>query len=258
MATVDTLRDTVQQIIDRTLDFTLPFLYPQRCLGCEAIIDSAESFCTLCQKAVEPIVSPFCERCGVPFATGPLHVCGRCFRHEPAFRRARAWAYYERAGRSLQPLSAAIQRFKYQRNLGTGALLAQLAAEHFVQAAEGYDYDHILPVPLHVDRLRWRGFNQSLLLAQAIGQRHEIAVDPFVLHRIKPTPPQTQLSERERRANVRGAFGMSDPERLAGKRLLVVDDVYTSGATVEECARTLYQGGAQAVDVFTLTRAVFH
>ena len=258
METLDTLRSTLLQLIDYTLDFTLPFLYPQRCLGCEAIIDSAESFCTLCQKAIEPIVSPLCKRCGLPFATGPLHVCSRCFRHEPAFRRARAWAHYERAGMSPQPLSAAIQRFKYQRNLGTGALLAQLAAEHFALAAEECDYDCILPVPLHVNRLRWRGFNQSLLLAQAIGKRHEIAVDPFVLLRTKPTPPQTQLSERERRANVRGAFGVSDPERLAGKRLLVVDDVYTSGATVEECARTLYQGGAQAVDVFTLARAVFH
>lgn len=250
--TFNSLRATARQV----LEYTLPFLYPHRCLGCEAIIDAAASFCAPCQKAVEPIIAPFCQRCGLPFATGPLHVCGRCFRHEPTFRQARAWAYYERAGRSAQPLSTAIQRFKYQRNLGIGASLAQLAAEHCMLADEAYDC--ILPVPLHVDRLRWRGFNQSLLLAQAIGKRHEIGVDAFVLHRVKSTPPQTQLSERERRANVRGAFAVSDSTRLAGKRLLVVDDVYTSGATVEECARTLYQEGAQAVDVFTLARAVFH
>ena len=134
-------------------------------------------------------------------------------------------------------------------------MLAELAAEHCGLAAGNYDC--ILPVPLHLDRLRWRGFNQSLLLARAIGKRYEIGVDPFMLHRIKPTSPQTQLKEHQRRANVRGAFVVSDSERLLGKHLLLVDDVYTSGATVEECARTLYQGGARAVDVFTLTRAVF-
>lgn len=246
------IRGTVQHITA----LTLPLLYPQRCLGCEVIIDSEESFCSPCQKAVESIRAPLCERCGLPFVTGPLHVCGRCFRHEPAFRLARAWAYYDSAGRSLQPLSTAIQRFKYQRNLGTGERLAKLAAKHFTLTAE--EYDCILPVPLHIDRLRWRGFNQSLVLAQAIGKAHEIAVDSFVLSRIKPTPPQTQLNEHERRANVSGAFAVSDPERLVGKHILLVDDVYTSGATVEECARTVYQGGAQAVDVFTLTRTVFH
>lgn len=220
------------------------------------IIHTGKSFCSECYKAVEPITVPFCERCGLPFTTGPLHVCGRCFRREPAFHRARAWAYYDRTGRSLQPLSTAIQRFKYQRDLSTGAVLAELAAEHCTLETE--DYDYILPVPLHLDRLRWRGFNQSLLLAQAIGKKHEIRVDPFLLRRIKPTPPQTQLNERERRANVKGAFTVSEPERLTEQRVLLVDDVFTSGATVEECARTLYQRGAQDVDVFTLARAVFH
>ena len=244
--------DTVQHIIN----LTLPFLYPQRCLGCAVLIDSGTAFCSPCQRAVAPILAPLCQRCGVPFVSGPLHVCGRCFRQEPVFRLARSWAYYDSAGRGLQPLSTAIQRFKYQRNLGVGEGLAELAAKHFPLTAEEYDY--VFPVPLHSERLRWRGFNQSLVLAQAIGKKHKIAVDPFALRRIKPTTPQTQLNERERRANVSGAFSVSDPERLVGKHILLVDDVYTSGATVEESARTLYQGGAQAVDVFTLTRAIFH
>jgi len=117
-------------------------------------------------------------------------------------------------------------------------------------------YDVILPVPLHIERLRWRGFNQSLLLAQAIGQRQQTRVDPFLLERTRPTIPQTQLSEKERRNNVRGAFAINKPQSLQEKCILLIDDVYTSGTTVDECARVLRQHGAAAVDVFTLARAV--
>jgi ComF family protein len=123
---------------------------------------------------------------------------------------------------------------------------------------QGQAYDLIVPVPLHAERLRWRGFNQSLILSRAVGQARQIEVDPFLLERIRPTVPQTQLSESERRANVHGAFAVVAPERLKGKRILLVDDVYTSGATVEECAKVLCRGGAAVVDVFTLARAVTH
>ena len=117
-------------------------------------------------------------------------------------------------------------------------------------------YDSVVPVPLHITRLRWRGFNQSLILAGAIGQRLNSQVDPWLLIRTRPTPPQTKLSKADRRANVRGAFQVKTPAGAKGKRLLLVDDVYTSGATVEECARTLYQSEADNVDVFTLARVV--
>ncbi len=142
-----------------------------------------------------------------------------------------------------------------------GKALAGLTAHHFslVQerdAGQAQDYARVLPVPLHLTRLRWRGFNQSLILARAIGQRINTPVDPWLLSRTRPTPPQTQLSREERRANVRGAFQVNTPALAKGKRFLLVDDVYTSGATVEECARTLYQNGARSVDVFTLARVV--
>ena len=142
--------------------------------------------------------------------------------------------------------------------MSTGKLLAHLCATHFPLATSHYDL--ILPVPLHLDRLRWRGFNQSLLLAQAIGKSYQISVAPFLLTRTRPTLPQTQLTESERKSNVRGAFCVSaknGQNSLKRKRVLVVDDVYTSGATVEECARVLYKSGAREVDVFTLARAVF-
>ena len=124
-----------------------------------------------------------------------------------------------------------------------GKVLAALTAHHFSLAREqgagqagATGYDRVIPVPLHPTRLRWRGFNQSLILARAIGQRINTPVDPWLLSRIRPTPPQTQLSKEDRRANVRGAFRVHTPTLAKGKRVLLVDDVYTSGATVEECA----------------------
>jgi ComF family protein len=115
----------------------------------------------------------------------------------------------------------------------------------------------IVPVPLHPKRLRWRGFNQSVLLARQVSAVYKLPLDPFVLQRYRETPPQTQLNEEERHKNMRGAF-VADPDRpVSGKTILLVDDVYTSGATVNECSRTLKQSGAKEIYVLTLARAVY-
>ena len=117
-------------------------------------------------------------------------------------------------------------------------------------------YDVIIPVPLHIDRLRWRGFNQAQLLLRPFAGT--CAIDPYSLARIRPTRPQVGLPEAERRDNVAGAFRVVRPERVAGLRILLVDDVYTTGATVNECGGALRRAGAQAVDVLVLARAVQH
>jgi ComF family protein len=109
---------------------------------------------------------------------------------------------------------------------------------------------------LHPKRLRWRGFNQSGLLARQVSRAYGVPMDPFVLLRKKETLPQTQLSEEERRKNVRGAFALNPARSVDGKTVLLVDDVYTSGATVNECSRTLLRAGAEEVTVLTLARAV--
>jgi competence protein ComFC len=119
------------------------------------------------------------------------------------------------------------------------------------------DADTIVPVPLHPKRLRWRGFNQSVLLARQIGRIYSIPLDCFTLYRSKDTPPQTQLPEEDRRKNMRGAFALTPKASLEDKCFLLVDDVYTSGATVNECSRVLKRGGAREVFVLTLARAVY-
>lgn len=242
--------------MNSVLASVLALLYPQQCLGCRALVEPQESFCPVCRKFIHPIESPMCLCCGIPFATaaGPDHLCGHCQAHPPAFRQARSWARYQSGETTPHPLSEAIQNFKYHRNLSAGQTLANLGAVHF--PLESQVYDLIIPVPLHLDRLRWRGFNQALILARAIGRARQIKLDPFLLERTRPTMPQTQLSASERRANVRGAFAVVAPERLKGKRVLLVDDVYTSGATIEECAKVLCCADAELVDVFTLARAV--
>jgi competence protein ComFC len=116
--------------------------------------------------------------------------------------------------------------------------------------------DLIVPVPLHPKRLRWRGFNQSLLLARQVSRLYGVPVDPFVLCRARETAPQTLLAEDERRKNVRGAFAVHPEKSLKKQKVLLVDDVYTSGATVNECSRALVQGGATEVTVLTLARTI--
>jgi ComF family protein len=118
-------------------------------------------------------------------------------------------------------------------------------------------FDVILPVPLHPKRLRWRGFNQSVLLARQISRVYQVPLDCFTLYRTKDTPPQTQLPEEDRRKNMREAFALNPQRPVEGKCVLLVDDVYTSGATVNECSRVLKQGGAEEIYVLTLARAVY-
>jgi ComF family protein len=113
-----------------------------------------------------------------------------------------------------------------------------------------------MPVPLHLTRLRWRGFNQSQLLAWSLARLARVPLDAFSLERVRPTRPQVELDHAERQRNVKQAFQVQRPERVRGQHILLVDDVYTTGATADECSRALMRAGAAAVDVLTLARAV--
>lgn len=240
------------------LERLFSLLYPPICLGCQGTSQENEHFCAPCFSRIEVVTPPLCSLCGLPLAprTGHDHPCGCCLTSPPIFRQARAWACYVASEEDTNPLTRALHLFKYTRVLSAGKALSRLAAAHFPLSPK--DYDLILPVPLHLARLRWRGFNQALVLARAVGRRCGLPTDPFSLERIRATDPQVHLKEEERRMNVRGAFAATRPGKVREKRILLVDDVYTTGATVNECARTLHAAGARYVDVFTLTRAVLH
>jgi ComF family protein len=149
-----------------------------------------------------------------------------------------------------------VHKFKYGRKVSLGKPLGRLMALGCREFLQSCLVDFIVPVPLHPKRLRWRAFNQSLLLAREIGRACRVPVDPFVLRRDRATPPQTQLPEDERRKNVRRAFSVNAERSVDGKNILLVDDVYTSGATVNECSRVFKRAGAREVFVVTLARAV--
>ena len=228
---------------------TLDLLFPPLCLGCGVGLASSQPplFCPECQKQIAPLAPPFCTCCGrpLPAAAGSGHTCGRCLTKPPAFAKARALTLYN------GPMAEAIHRFKYQ---GEQAGLATFAHFHRALVSDLAAPDMILPVPLHPERLRQRGFNQALHLAQAFFPKAERRLDPGVLVRLRHTHTQTGMNGTERRRNLKNAFGLTIPERVAGRSILLVDDVYTTGSTVNECAKVLRRAGAARVEVLTLAR----
>jgi ComF family protein len=174
----------------------------------------------------------------------------------PHFVQARAWGCYSREEDVEHPLRQVVQKFKYGRKVSLGKPLGRLMAEGCEEFLRQCRVDLVVPVPLHPKRLRWRGFNQSLLLARQVSRLYGVAADPFVLVRKRETAPQTALAEDERKKNVRGAFATHVGKSLSGQAVLLVDDVYTSGATVNECSRVLIRGGAKQVTVLTLARTI--
>ncbi len=228
----------------------LDLLFPPLCLGCGTSLGSSRPplFCPGCQEKIIPLAPPFCTCCGrpLPAAAGQGHTCGRCLTKPPAFTKARALVLYD------GPIAEAIHRFKYQgetAGLATFAHLNTMAAPAVLSAP-----DLILPVPLHPTRLRQRGFNQAQRLAAAFFPNGRERLRSELLLRTRPTAPQTGMSGGERRRNLRRAFALSRPELVRNRRILLVDDVYTTGSTVNECAKVLRRAGATAVEVLTLAR----
>ncbi len=188
-------------------------------------------------------------------AAGNERRCARCAATPPSFRRARSIARYRPSAEDdPASLPALIRRHKYGLDQAVGRALAEYLGPSL--PLDRGDLDMVVPVPLHRRRLWWRGFNQAALLACEVARRLHLPIETGVLTRVRATNPQTYRHHDDRLRNVRRAFDAPKPLRIAGKRILLVDDVMTTGATVEECARTLLDAGAQAVDVFTLARVL--
>ncbi|MGO9607469.1 MAG: double zinc ribbon domain-containing protein [Candidatus Binataceae bacterium] len=242
-----------------TVAQVLNFLYPPQCAACGASLglNANKRVCASCLARVEPLPAPLCIVCGGPIesAAGGEERCARCISMPPRFRRARSIARY-RASAEDDPASlpALLRRHKYGLDQAVGRALAEYLGTT-LPISRG-DLDLVIPVPLHRRRLWWRGFNQAALLAAEVARRLELPLDTACLVRTRATNPQTYRHHDERLRNVRRAFAAPYPSRVAGKCVLLVDDVMTTGATAEECTRTLLDAGARAVDVFTLARVL--
>lgn len=231
-------------------------LLPPRCHSCRGPLTNGDScqICADCGGQLVPVTSPLCSCCGIPFATenGSDHRCGGCLQNPPPFTAARAPFAYD------GPLRDLIHRFKYHHQVRLRRPLGQLMAHHLTETVAVWQPEVIVPVPLHPRRLRDRGFNQAILLGTLLSKTWQIPIARTALARTRWTVPQIELHHAEREANVRGAFAVTHPETVAGRRVLLLDDVLTTGSTVAECARVLRRAKAAEVLVIAVARALPH
>lgn len=220
----------------------------------------APFLCSTCFENFLPVESPFCSQCGIMFKSRVTddHICGECLADPKNYGKARSSGAYDRA------LMEVIHALKYRGRIELAQPLGLLLFAVFINYWDPLDIDLILPAPLHVTRFRKRGFNQAFLLikewpkiAKNLGfMLSETQINKDVLVRNRNTGQQTGLDRSGRKKNIKNAFSLKRSKLINGKRILLVDDVYTTGATVNECARILLRGGAKRVDVLTLAHTM--
>jgi competence protein ComFC len=212
--------------------------YPERCVGCER--RASDVLCRTCFDALPRVGSPVCGRCGLPTAFATF-VCEECKNVDFGFQSARAPLKYDGVGKQV------VHALKYR---GYKRVVGRLAAPLMLQVVGEDHFDAVVPVPLHSSRLRKRGFNQAKLLARGVAEKMKATVSD-TLEVVRSTRDQVELSAAQRRANVAGAYTATKP--LRGK-ILLIDDVFTTGATLSACAGTMVRAGAEEVHALSLCR----
>lgn len=236
------------QILHTILDILLP----PRCLRCGILVKTNSGLCGTCWNKIHFVDIPFCNCCGLPFEVnvGPDTLCGPCLSTTPLFERARSAMIYDKNSRPL------LLAFKHGDRTDMTPVLATWMARAGIELL--HDADIIVPVPLYWTRLFSRRFNQAALLAWKIAQTHSLVYLPQGLIRVRHTASQGYQSRLSRAHNLRGAIQIrqTDKEKFHNRRVLLIDDVLTTGATVNACAYTLRNAGASAVDVLTIARTI--
>lgn len=244
-----------------------PLLYPLKCLKCGVYIDpdhvephSMEScFCDGCMSlGFFPIEIPFCTRCGIRFhsSSHENHVCESCLKTPLMIDRVRAAVEYKGIIKDAVPL------FKYHSKLAVAKVFERLLFQAFLRHYAQSPIDLVMPIPLHARKLRKRGFNQAFFLVRNFVRQYQHLsgwppvwrIDTCSLERMKPTQPQTGFNTDQRKANLKNAFKVVNENAIDHQHILLVDDVFTTGATCNEAARTLLMHGARKVDALVLAR----
>lgn len=229
----------------------LNILYPRQCLGCgRSDPKPFQYICWDCWSDTLKVEPPFCDCCGDPVSGSIEHrfICYACSSNNPAFKKARSATRYDGV------IGEALRKLKYEAAFWLSPDLSQLMFQCVQVEYPDATFDLILPVPLYRVRYRERGYNQSEILAKELSRAMNLPFSKNILRRIKPTISQTNLTAKERLSNVVGAFKCKKEKRLKDQHILLVDDVMTTGATVDACAKALKRGGVASVSVITVAR----
>lgn len=233
----------------------LDLLFPAACHACRGELrkSAIPFFCEACWSGIRPLEGPFCPQCGKPFSSSsalsfsPGHRCGDCRSAPPFFDRMTTPYSFDGV------LAKGLFLYKYNRKVALASPLSALILPFLESIGK---IDLILPVPLHPERLREREFNQSLLLGNILGREFKKPLKERLLIKVKPTEHQMKLNRRDRRKNLKHSFAVSDPKKIAEKRVLLVDDVFTTGATMNECAKVLKKAGCREVAGCAIARTL--
>lgn len=239
----------VPHLLRDVYETAIVFLYPAKCRACEVSlgVTSIPYICADCWNDIQFLEPPWCDICGTPGIDG---LCDPCATSPPRYGKLRSIALYQTT------LQQAVHLFKFEKKKTFVKHLIQLINSHIPSDCSITEYDFILPVPIHKKRLRERGFNQATLLANGIAKAVGVPVLTDSLIRHRHTVAQSSLDREERQQNIIGAFQIQNPRTLNGKRILVVDDVFTTGATIREVVNELWTADPAEVDVLTLARTL--
>lgn len=244
---------------DLVVEPILNLLFPVYCPVCDSYMerDKSRVLCPKCWDSIIRINPPYCIKCCKPYYSfnndnhrqKEGHLCNQCRRIRIYFDHTLSGGIYDGA------LREAIHLFKYNGKKNLSTPLGDFLYDELKTKIAFEKFEYIIPVPLHKIRLKERGFNQTLLISRRLSKNSKIPIITNVLKKKKPTPPQADLPLKDRKRNVRGAFFLKNPHKIHGRRIILLDDVYTTGSTVNECSRVLKKAGAAEVTVFTLARA---
>jgi ComF family protein len=233
----------------RLFGYVVDFALPPRCGGCGTIVDEVDSFCSDCWARLHFLGHGGCHRCGLPLEATDAETYAACLARPPRLDRVRAAVAYDEISRSIA------LRLKYGRKVALAKTMSR-----YMHPLIGEPPEEALlvpvPVPLHRTRLWNRGFNQSVVVARELSRRTGLAIAVDALVRIRATPPLKGLSLRQRRRTVAGAFRANSEAQLAGRTVILVDDVVTTGSTANACARVLKKAGAERVDLISWARVI--
>lgn len=218
----------------------LDLIYPPRCPICDEIVGEGGLVCEPCRLCLHPLTEPLCKKCGKPLSAQESEYCPDCGRKKHLYTRGRAALEYDSLMRE------SIGRFKYKNRREYANYYVQELLNTCGGAVNTWNIDLLIPIPLHKSRRRKRGFNQAELIAKKLGKELGIPVCTDSLLRIKKTSPQKELNDQERRSNLKNAFQVVN-NHVKFKRVLLIDDIYTTGSTIDAAAAVLLEHGAEKV-----------